>query len=1325
MNGFRSRFGSFAMSPWRVVTAAALVASSVAVVNPPSAGAVSLNYRIDLKVLVLDDNSVEVNAMQSQMDAEGLPYTSVAVPTSGQLAAAGFLASGNEAKFQAVVAPDYILSNVAPADVTALRNYEAKFGIREVDMYNYPGFDFGLGAPVVVSDFTGVTATINATGKASGWGYLNGPVLFSVGSAGYLAQPVAGGKFTSVLDATVGSPGSVMGIYADSGREHLILSATLSYTLPQFKYLAHGIITWMTRGVHFGYDRLNFTVHFDDAFARDSLWDPTPGVHCTPDEDCPAGVGTPRTARMSATDVAYAAAWTAANNYEFTLAFNGFYVNNDTPDPAANAAFVAHKDAFQWLNHGYQHTYQGCVQNKPPTPWVCALDGNNQLVETALPDILTEIDQNIAVGQSLGLTFDVDEYLSGEHSGLAFVNAAVPGQNQPDNPNFLTAMNNRAMVAIGSDASRETGSRLIGIATSTIPRHPTALYYNAATRTDAVSEYNWFYTTAADGGSGTCGVDANVLPCIHPLLSDSDFDNYIVPTDVAYNLGFILSNDPRPLYAHTTNLTGGANALAYPWLNLILGTLKAVFAPSSGVVNLTLTESASQLVHQQQWSGNSPSGSVAGDITKVAGYVQNGSITISNSSGRAVPFTAPAGTNIVGNTLQPYAGESSAWLSAAPTYSGALPSAPGLYVSGNVFVVGQSGTLQLSTSTIPAASVWPVVASLPTWLSYVPTVGGGKLTGTPPVGTEGTSFPISIDVISGGYNNRETVTLTIARKATISSAAAATAVAGKPFTFNVTTASGIPMPTIAVTSGSLPSGITLTDNANGTATLAGTPALSTGGQTFPVTLTATTPAGATNQNFTLTVNTVPAFTSPATASAVVDQSFSFTVTTSGIPAPAITKSGALPFGITFTDIGNGTATLAGTAVVGELGNSFPITLTATSSSGVVQQVLTINVAASASLSSIAPARLADTRPGYTTVDGQFAGIGQRQIGSTLQLLVAGRGGVPADAIAVALNVTSAEATGAGYVTVFPCGDMQPTASNLNYTAGSVVPNAVIAKLGTDGQVCLFTSNATQLIVDVNGYFPAGSTFHPMNPARFLETRANLPTVDGQQQGDGMRGQNTVTTLHVGGRAGVPAGIAAVVLNVTVTEAQGPGFVTVYPCGQIPTASNINYAAGSTVANMAVAKVDANGNVCLYNNEATQLVVDVNGYFPNDGSYQAMDPARLLETRPNLTTIDQSFNGGGLLANGTITQLTVAGRGGVPANAKTVVLNVTVTEPTLAGFITVYPCGIDTPLASNLNYTAGATVAIAVIAQVPSNGKVCLFNSAATQLIADVNGYLLD
>ncbi len=372
---------------------------------------------------------------------------------------------------------------------------------------------------------------------------------------------------------------------------------------------------------------------------------------------------------------------------------------------------------------------------------------------------------------------------------------------------------------------------------------------------------------------------------------------------------------------------------------------------------------------------------------------------------------------------------------------------------------------------------------------------------------------------------------------------------------------------------------------------------------------------------------------------------------------------------------------------------------------------------------LSPARLADTRPGQSTVDGFDAGAGALAAGATLQLPVSGRGGVAADAVGVALNVTAVDGAAAGFVTVFPCGSPQPTASNLNFTVGSTTPNAVFAKVGAGGKVCLFASQSTQLVVDVAGYFPATTSYVPHNPARVLETRPGLTTIDGVGQGAGPNAAGGTEVVQISGRAGVPAGATAVVLNVTVTAPAVAGFATVFPCGSPkPTASNVNFATGATVANLVVAKLGVGGQVCIFTSQSTQLVVDANGYFPALTGYLALNPARLLETRTGLSTIDGQFNGAGLQVGGSTVELQVTGRGGVPANAGTVVLNVTVTDPTAAGFVTVFPCGIPLPLASNLNDTAGATVANAVVVQVGTGGKVCIFTSTAANLIADVAGY---
>ena len=124
---------------------------------------------------------------------------------------------------------------------------------------------------------------------------------------------------------------------------------------------------------------------------------------------------------------------------------------------------------------------------------------------------------------------------------------------------------------------------------------------------------------------------------------------------------------------------------------------------------------------------------------------------------------------------------------------------------------------------------------------------------------------------------------------------------------------------------------------------------------------------------------------------------------------------------------------------------------------------------------VGPARLLETRSGagYGTVDGLFAGLGARGAGSVTELQVAGRAGVPVDASAVELNVTVTNANGAGFVTVYPCGSPRPLSSNVNYGAGSTVANSVIAKIGVDGKVCVFTQAGVDLIVDTSGYFPIG------------------------------------------------------------------------------------------------------------------------------------------------------------------------------------------------------------------------------------------------------------
>lgn len=375
---------------------------------------------------------------------------------------------------------------------------------------------------------------------------------------------------------------------------------------------------------------------------------------------------------------------------------------------------------------------------------------------------------------------------------------------------------------------------------------------------------------------------------------------------------------------------------------------------------------------------------------------------------------------------------------------------------------------------------------------------------------------------------------------------------------------------------------------------------------------------------------------------------------------------------------------------------------------------------------LTPARLMDTRPDGVTVDGVAQRDGIRTGGAITPLQITGRGGVPTSAGAVALNVTAVGGPLPGFLTVFPCGGTPPNSSNLNFAANGVIPNAVVSKTDAQGRVCLFSNVSTHVIVDVNGYFPSGSSYVGLTPARLMDTRAGTATVDGQAAGGGTRAAGQVTELVVAGRGGVPADAEAAVLNVTAVAGRNPGFVTVYPCGSPqPNSSNLNFAANGTIPNAVFATIGTAGTVCLFTNANTDLIVDVGGYFPGGSSYVPMNPARLMDTRTDGVTIDGQSSKIGLRSAGQVTELVVEGRAGVPVAATGVVLNVTVTGPTSPGYVTVLPCGESVPNSSNLNFAAAQTIPNAVVAKIGTGGKVCLFSQVPLHLVVDVGGYLVE
>ena len=199
-----------------------------------------------------------------------------------------------------------------------------------------------------------------------------------------------------------------------------------------------------------------------------------------------------------------------------------------------------------------------------------------------------------------------------------------------------------------------------------------------------------------------------------------------------------------------------------------------------------------------------------------------------------------------------------------------------------------------------------------------------------------------------GANATQAFTLTVAPQGapSITSSAGTTVTAGTamaPFTI---TTNGFPTPALT-RKGPLPAGVNFTDNHNGTATISGNPKASDGG-IYVLTITATNAQGTAPQTFTLVVNQAPTVTSRASTTFTTGVPGTFTVTTDGYPTPALTYSGALPPGATFTDNGDGTATISG---IPAADGGYPVMVTATNAAGGVSQSLTINVDQDAAITS--------------------------------------------------------------------------------------------------------------------------------------------------------------------------------------------------------------------------------------------------------------------------------------------------------------------------------------------------------------------------------------
>jgi hypothetical protein len=648
----------------RVAPQAEVVDVSAIAAVPEQPGAL----RTELHVLVISDGESSTEAIAFQLDAEGVPFTKIDLTDPNRvriddrfLATEATADAPARAHFQAVVLPHPEIFGPGSAEMAALVAYERRYSIRQVDAFAVAGPSVGLSGPGSPDWFggplDGSTLTVTGAGLGGPFSYLRGPIPIEDNSAefneafAYLANPLPDANFTVLIDGTI--PGTqhrapVVGVFDHDGRSELVITMATNSGQFHARAMAHGIVSWMTRGIHLGFYRNTFTVQIDDIFLATARWDTT--QHCTPGENCPGRSDLPNI-RMTGDDSSALVEWTRANRLRLDLAYNGGGHDKFGRDDPALDILVAAAGDFAWINHTMNHLYLGCIRDTSVVPWRCATkDGAVRWMD--VDTIAKQFTANLAWAAKHAIPVDSpSEVITGEHSGLFLM------PHQPsDNPNLAAALDKARITLLASDTSRDPLPRQIGKA-RTLPRWPMDLFHDVGTTAEELSEYNWRYTSKADGGSGFC--EAENSTCIAPLTAPRDVVAYVVPATANLALRHILTNDPRPHYLHQNNFA--EDRLAYPVLNEILDRYRATFGGSAPLDQPSYRASAERLDRSSAWAERAP------DV--VTAWMSDGVVHVESTDPTlVVPLTTPEGTTF-GDGRDfgvSYAGSRSMWVAGGP-----------------------------------------------------------------------------------------------------------------------------------------------------------------------------------------------------------------------------------------------------------------------------------------------------------------------------------------------------------------------------------------------------------------------------------------------------------------------------------------------------------------------------------------------------------------------------------------------------------------------------------------------------------------------------------
>ena len=580
-----------------------------------AAWAFTANTYVDLKVLVLSADGAEPSyaAWTAALDREGVPYDAIIANSAAPIVASTLESASNHGRYQAVVlatggllqcASSPCTSALDTAEWLVLNAYQTKYGIRRVTAYAWPTPEWGLDYPFAAGDISGAEAQLTDAGKAA-FPYLVGGVPMDVGTWGYNAVPLTPPAGTTSPFVTLvagapnylGVPSSLVGVYSrPDGFDEMIVTYASNAYQEQSLLLGRGLVAWATQGVRLGYQRNYFMVHVDDIFLPDDRWDVTDNV--TYEDD---GATNPLI-RMSAADVQRALVWQKRTGLQLDFVFNGGgsvdAIAEKGSDPLT-AALLAAKASFYWINHTYSHP---------------------NLDTMSAAAIQEEIVKNRKWARKNKIRANYRELVTGEHSGLS-------------NPAMVQALNNTRIKWIAADNSKQPLQYQIGRAT-TIPRHPSNLYYNVGTFEEQLDEYNYiYYDNCTNTPTTTC------------FSAPATWADY-VKSESTIMLRHVLTNDPKPHYVHQSNLA--EDGTMYPVVDAMLERYaKYVKVP---IQQPTFSGSGVLLDRHAVWKASSRP---VPALSK--SYYFNGYIYLRGNNTVIVPVT---GTSL-GST---YGGERSGWV---------------------------------------------------------------------------------------------------------------------------------------------------------------------------------------------------------------------------------------------------------------------------------------------------------------------------------------------------------------------------------------------------------------------------------------------------------------------------------------------------------------------------------------------------------------------------------------------------------------------------------------------------------------------------------------